>query len=67
MKRKFYGADIMAQDHQNSSGEYLYDAFISYRHKERDIAVAKKLHGFLENYRIPEGYKDKTRLSALIC
>ena len=30
-----------------------YDAFISYRHAEKDIAVAEKLHRVLETYRIP--------------
>ena len=30
-----------------------YDAFISYRHVEHDMAVAKKLHTLLENYHIP--------------
>ncbi len=32
---------------------YQYDAFISYRHVEHDMAVAKKLHTMLENYHIP--------------
>ena len=36
-------------------GAYDYDAFISYRHIPRDMKIAKKLHGMLENYRTP-GY-----------
>lgn len=32
-----------------------YAAFISYRHKPLDIAVAKKLHKSIEQYRIPRG------------
>ncbi len=50
----------MAQDDINTSGQYLYDAFISYRHKDLDIAVAKKLHGLLENYRIPVSIRKQT-------
>ena len=33
--------------------EYTYTAFISYRHTQRDEAVAKKLHSLIENYSIP--------------
>ena len=31
-----------------------YDAFISYRHLERDMYVAKKLHSQLETAKIPK-------------
>ena len=30
-----------------------YKAFISYRHRELDIAVAKKIHKSIERYTIP--------------
>ncbi|MBR6406396.1 MAG: TIR domain-containing protein [Lachnospiraceae bacterium] len=33
--------------------EYMYDAFISYRHLPLDKAVAKKLHTLIETYHIP--------------
>ncbi|MBQ0000106.1 MAG: toll/interleukin-1 receptor domain-containing protein, partial [Clostridiales bacterium] len=33
--------------------EYTYDAFISYRHCEKDKYVAEKLHEMLESYRLP--------------
>ena len=37
-----------------------YEAFISYRHKEQDMAVAKALHKQLETYRIPAYIRQKT-------
>ncbi|MTV50833.1 TIR domain-containing protein [Heliobacillus mobilis] len=40
--------------------EYIYDAFISYRHTDLDIEVAKKLHRLLENYRIPRSIAKQT-------
>ena len=33
--------------------EYKYDAFISYRHNDLDITVAKAIHQQIETYRIP--------------
>ena len=33
---------------------YLYDAFISYRHLQLDKAVAKRLHTLIETYHIPK-------------
>jgi WD40 repeat protein len=35
------------------SGQFLYDAFISYRHVEPDRAWAKWLHRAMETYRVP--------------
>ncbi len=37
-----------------------YDAFISYRHSELDMEIAKKVHTALETYRIPKAVRDKT-------
>ena len=37
--------------------EYAYTAFISYRHRLPDEAVAKKLHSLIENYSIPKDVK----------
>ncbi len=37
-----------------------YDAFISYRHSELDMEIAKKIHAGLETYRIPKAVRDKT-------
>ena len=34
-----------------------YDAFISYRHTEKDIAVAKELQQSLERFRIPKSIR----------
>ena len=37
----------------NEDGKpYLYDAFISYRHREFDTAICKQLHRQLESYKI---------------
>ena len=35
-----------------------YIAFISYRHKPLDMAVAKKLHRMIEHYRVPGEYRE---------
>ncbi len=40
--------------------EYRYEAFISYRHVEPDQAIARKLHGYIENYRIPAAIRQAT-------
>lgn len=42
------------------SGGYEYDAFISYRHKDPDMAVAKALHKQIETYGIPADIKKIT-------
>ncbi len=39
---------------------YRYTAFISYRHKLPDEAVAKKLHSLIENYTIPADVKKRS-------
>lgn len=44
----------------NNNEEFIYDAFISYRHKELDMAVAKKLHWIMENYKIPASIRKQT-------
>lgn len=36
------------------TGEYKYDAFISYRHDKRDSYVAERIHRRLETYRLPK-------------
>lgn len=45
--------------------EYEYDAFISYRHVEPDLIVAKKLHRLLENYRIPKTIARQTGIKKI--
>ena len=37
-----------------------YDAFISYRHLELDMEIAKKVHSGLETYHIPKSVQEKT-------
>ena len=37
-----------------------YEAFISYRHNERDSAVAAEIQRSLEHYRIPKSLRDRT-------
>lgn len=37
-----------------------YDAFISYRHAELDLSIAKKLHKGLETLRVPGGVAEKS-------
>ncbi|MBR5361275.1 MAG: TIR domain-containing protein, partial [Lachnospiraceae bacterium] len=37
-----------------------YDAFISYRHSELDMEIAKKVHTGLETYKIPKSVQKKT-------
>ena len=41
------------------TGPYIYDAFISYRHVERDQKWASWLIEALERYRIPKALRDK--------
>lgn len=36
-----------------SEQQFTYEAFISYRHVDPDQQIAKKLHSYIENYRIP--------------
>lgn len=36
-----------------------YDAFISYRHSEKDMYVAKKVHKGLETYKVPRSVKKR--------
>lgn len=38
----------------------IYDAFISYRHLDLDMEIAKKVHSGLETYRIPKAVQEKT-------
>jgi hypothetical protein len=44
----------MASDEQGPGGPFLYDAFISYRHVDRDRKWAEWLIDALERYRVPE-------------
>lgn len=37
-----------------------YDAFISYRHSELDMYIAKKVHSGLENYKLPPSVRKLT-------
>ncbi len=47
-------------EHKGQSDDMKYDAFISYRHLELDMEVAKKVHTGLETYRIPGSVAEKT-------
>lgn len=46
-------------DGENSEPVYLYDAFISYRHVERDRVWAEWLIEALEGYRVPKALQDR--------
>ena len=49
----------MIEDKKKMSvNKWQYDAFISYSHNERDKKIAKKLHKFLELYKLPGNVKD---------
>lgn len=48
-----------------SDTERKYTAFISYRHIEPDMTVAKKLHTMLETYRIPGNIKKLTGIKKI--
>lgn len=37
-----------------------YDAFISYRHSELDMELAKKIHSGLENYHVPKAVQKRS-------
>lgn len=37
-----------------------YDAFISYRHAELDLYIAKKLHKGLETFKVPHAIAKKS-------
>lgn len=37
-----------------------YDAFISYRHSELDMEIAKKIHSGLESYHVPKAVQKKS-------
>lgn len=37
-----------------------YDAFISYRHADLDMQIAKKVHGGLENFKLPKSVQKAT-------
>lgn len=39
--------------------QFIFDAFISYRHVEPDSFVAKNIHKMLENYKLPKNAKKK--------
>lgn len=41
----------------NPVEQNTYCAFISYRHKRPDMAIAKRLHTLIENYTIPQGLR----------
>ena len=43
-----------------SNAEYRYAAFISYRHVEPDMTVAKRLHTLIETYHIPSAIRKST-------
>ena len=45
---------------QENNAAFKYEAFISYRHKELDIAAAKAIHRQIETYRIPAYIKKRS-------
>lgn len=45
--------------------QYKYDAFISYRHCEPDMSVAKALHSQLERFRIPAAVRKLTGIQKI--
>lgn len=49
----------MASDEQRPGGPFLYDAFISYRHVDRDRKWAEWLIDALERYRVPEALQQR--------
>ena len=49
----------MADDAQRPEQPFLYDAFISYRHVDRDRKWAEWLIDALERYRVPKALQDK--------
>src|SRR5580692_6675563 len=49
----------MAHDEQRPDQPFLYDAFISYRHVERDRKWAEWLIASLECYRVPKGLQQR--------
>ena len=46
--------------------ERNYTAFISYRHKPLDMAVAEKLHQVIEGYRIPRALAGERKKLGLV-
>jgi hypothetical protein len=53
------GAGIMAESTNSPELPYLYDAFISYRHVDRDRKWAKWLIEALESYGLPKALQDR--------
>src|ERR1700691_614385 len=49
----------MGIDEQQRDQPFLYDAFISYRHVERDRKWAEWLIEALERYRVPKALQDR--------
>lgn len=47
------------QQERNNAKEVCYDAFISYRHTEADMFVAKQLHREMEAFRLPRNVQKK--------
>ena len=50
---------IMTGSVEQHDDEFLYDAFISYRHVERDRKWAQWLIDALERYRVPKALQEK--------
>ena len=45
------------------NGEYKYNAFISYRHKDLDKFVAENLHRLIETYKMPKPVVEKYNIT----
>ena len=53
------GAMTESERDSKTEGQIIYDAFISYRHVDRDRKWAEWLIGALERYRLPKSLQDK--------
>lgn len=51
---------IMENLHIKEKKQMRYDAFISYRHSELDMFVAKKIHKSLETFKVPRAVAKKS-------
>ena len=45
------------------NGEFKYNAFISYRHKDLDKFVAENLHRLIETYKMPKPVVEKYNIT----
>ena len=55
-KREIVEVETSAKNLQEDEKEYKYTAFISYRHLEPDITVAKAVHKAIETFKLPKEF-----------